>query len=432
MQRELITSAVLLLSLVVSGLGQRPASSPSTARVSPSSQRVPADFHIVNTEEVKNPAVAQSPMLTVLQRQNKVAPGQTLSSSGPAQSSTASVSATRAPSDRTAATSQRSPSRLEQSGPCVSQNGLPGAILAVNGQQVAPIPFAGGVEGGSLVIGTFTSNVVFTPDAQYNHYVITGCGFGTQPGKVYLKGAFPAHGGKIELLPYHALGTPLIRGWGSHWTDGEIEAEVDPNVTGELDEGNLALIIETPTGAKAAEGFGVAFYAMRGSPFLVSRIPSSAFCATQSSSPVSCANPGYVDQGGTLLSPCGQWGLSDCTVEVLRPGIQPLQILQGGSHYDQYTLNLKPGFVVYSALQQVAVLNSNGPNNASIAKTYKAEIKGNQIIVQQPAFSDPQTSFVLSLYGLRILVVGPAGVTEAWAGPDVRLEEPSRRVAPAH
>ena len=31
-----------------------------------------------------------------------------------------------------------------------------------------------------------TSGVVFTQDPQYNDYIITGCGFGTQEGQVYL------------------------------------------------------------------------------------------------------------------------------------------------------------------------------------------------------------------------------------------------------
>lgn len=129
-------------------------------------------------------------------------------------------------------------------------------IRAVNGNAVSQAPFAAGVVDGGVIGGVFSSNVIFTPG---KHYIISGCGFGTTPGKIYLLGQFPAHGGKIMLEPFHASATSLRNlTWGSQWSERQIDAEIDPRLSGELSESHIALVIETSTGA-TLRAFGLNF-----------------------------------------------------------------------------------------------------------------------------------------------------------------------------
>jgi len=248
-----------------------------------------------------------------------------------------------------------------------------------------------------------STGLTFTPG---EHYVITGCGFGSTPAQVYLIGGFPAHGGKIALQPYHAFGTPLTPGWGVHWSDRQIDAELDQAVSGELDQNNISVVVQTSTGAQV-ELNGFSFYAQRGVPLLLSKIPASAFCNSYGQ-PTSCTEPGNVSQLGALASPCGAWVMSNCTVEVLREGFHGVP--PGGFPQDVYTIDLKPGFVLYSATVQVA-------SQTAVTNLVQPVIKGSQILVGWPYSGNPSdlNSFTFSLYGLRIFVVGPVGVSDPWA-----------------
>jgi len=98
-----------------------------------------------------------------------------------------------------------------------------------------------------------TSGVVFTQDPKYNDYIIAGCGFGTQPGQAYLSGAIT--GGRINLAI-------------KQWSDTQIEAVVQPGLTGVLD-GWPDLII-APSDSSPAKFPNCRFYAQRQSVLLPS------------------------------------------------------------------------------------------------------------------------------------------------------------------
>ena len=83
------------------------------------------------------------------------------------------------------------------------------------------------------------------------------------------------------------------------WTDRAIIAKVDPSVTGELDQNNVSLVIETASGQRG-QSSGFSFYAMRGPAFPLKSIPSSAVCSTGDSSPCSFSS-GYISQFGVLF-----------------------------------------------------------------------------------------------------------------------------------
>lgn len=254
-----------------------------------------------------------------------------------------------------------------------------------------------------------TAAVQFTPDGR-TEYIITGCGFGSAPGHVALTGDFSAHGGKIALLPYQPGGSPAAGSWGTHWSDRHIEAMVDPSVRGEMDLGSVALVV-TPASGAPVYGAHYSFRARRGNPIKLGSLPTSSFCDYYAiGDKGKCTFPGFVSFGGGFSSPCGNWDLHDCTVEILRSGFHVGPGFKMPEDY--YTLNLKRGFVIYAAGIEVVGLDDK---IAYVAPT--PVIRGNIVSVQPPIFGNPAdvTSFTLSLYGLSIYVVGPDGIADPWA-----------------
>ncbi len=100
-------------------------------------------------------------------------------------------------------------------------------------------------------------NAVFTPEQQYNSYIIKGCFFGNQPGHAYLVGKFNAL--QVELQA-------------SYWTDTEIDARVDPATSGELDQQNVSLVV-APLGTAPIKTPGFRFVAARSGPVFLPNIP---------------------------------------------------------------------------------------------------------------------------------------------------------------
>lgn len=99
------------------------------------------------------------------------------------------------------------------------------------------------------------SGIIFTQDPAYNDYIITGCGFGSQPGHVYLSGAVT--GGRINLVVKPG-----------QWSDTQIEAMVQPGLTGVLD--GWPDLIVTAANGPSAKFPNSRFYAQRKSVLLPS------------------------------------------------------------------------------------------------------------------------------------------------------------------
>ncbi|HEV2225144.1 MAG TPA: hypothetical protein VGR84_19280 [Candidatus Acidoferrales bacterium] len=111
------------------------------------------------------------------------------------------------------------------------------------------------------VSGSSSFAATFTPAAQYNFYTITGCSFGNigPNAKVYIyKGATLHEEFQIQ-----------------EWNDNWIKLNLDPNLTGVLDQDNLTLVVQRADGQQTTEG-GFKFYAAREKK-LLSQIPSSYF-----------------------------------------------------------------------------------------------------------------------------------------------------------
>jgi len=134
-----------------------------------------------------------------------------------------------------------------------------------------------------------SSGVVFTQDPAYNDYIINGCGFGTQEGQVYLSGA--VSNGRINLV---------IKS--GHWNDTQIEASVQPGLTGVLDGWPDLIVAPMPAGSATAKFPNSRFYAQRQSvplPSIPQQYANLAVVGTQGVSTMYCPGPDL-----TKLFPC--------------------------------------------------------------------------------------------------------------------------------
>ncbi len=102
---------------------------------------------------------------------------------------------------------------------------------------------------------------IFTQDAKYNFYTITGCSLGN-----------PGPNSKVYIYYQSAFHKDLqIEEWSDNW----IKLHLDPNLAGVDDQNNLTLVVQRADGKQASKG-GYKFYAARDTVLLHS-IPKSYF-----------------------------------------------------------------------------------------------------------------------------------------------------------
>lgn len=224
---------------------------------------------------------------------------------------------------------------------------------------------------------------VFSPDPQYNPYTIRGCNLGTG-GQLHLAGPFHASQINMNVI---------------YWGNDAIVASVDPNVSGELDENGVHLVV-SPAGEPTVDVPGNSFYAVRATTTLAS-IPQDWVQLAQVKDATGAAvglqystNPG----GGAMVSRASGNRFS------------------GGQDYYDFS-HLKPGFVAanygYSYLLQdcssdiwgqSVTLYNDGSFNFSWDGTNIQVVLGAQTC--HIGGVDSATSF----YTLTVDVSGPRGV----------------------
>jgi hypothetical protein len=106
--------------------------------------------------------------------------------------------------------------------------------------------------------GISNSNIIFTPDPQFNDYKIAGCNFGTTQGRAHLNGPFRAGQMALQI---------------EFWSDSMIEVKVDPNVSAEKDLNNVALVLAPASGAQV-QLQNCRFYALRKDVVLSKVLPN--------------------------------------------------------------------------------------------------------------------------------------------------------------
>jgi hypothetical protein len=189
-------------------------------------------------------------------------------------------------------------------------------------------------------------NVVFTPQAEDNAYVIRGCQLGNS-GKAYLIGNFNAPQINLEI---------------QYWSDNEIDARVDRNIGGELDRDGIALVL-APGNAPELKATGFHFIAARSDPaVLLPSLPSS----WSQNSPASPLYSSPVTPNGTDI-PSAAAGM---TVYVARANQS-----NANGNVDIFTFNnLAPGWTTDSAQ-----LDSYDISHCPGTVTYRKSISSYQV-----------------------------------------------------
>lgn len=165
-----------------------------------------------------------------------------------------------------------------------------------------------------MTVNGKSGGTVFTQDPSYNLYTIRGCNFGTQQGQLHLYGAFKT--GQVPLLV-------------NFWGDNSIVAAMDPNLSGEIDQSNVHLVLVLANGQQFDQG-GEQFYAARD----ITTLPSIPFSWITFGQVRDASNwPLVPDNRATLPS-----------IIVSRTSTDRFS---GGQDYYDFS-RLKPGFTTYS------------------------------------------------------------------------------------
>jgi len=250
-----------------------------------------------------------------------------------------------------------------------------------------------------------TTGVVFTPDPQYNLYTIKGCLFGDTQGQAHLYGAFAA--GQVALQI-------------EFWSDTQIVAKVNPQVTGELDQDNVTLVL-APSGAPQLQQSGFKFYAVRETT-LLTKIPMSAVNFAQvtdtGGTPVSFGpqNPGRYDS-----PPAGNQMFPGMSSEVSRT---TTYVFSGGQDFFDFS-KMKPGFTTENMQLRYYVLANTCGDAYQVHGIWNTEWVGDNIRVSwqqqhcheasSAVFGVGAIDYSVSHYGLSVWVNGPRGVNP-WPG----------------
>ena len=116
------------------------------------------------------------------------------------------------------------------------------------------------VEGGIAAVSG-KKTVAFTPVAGPDGtYVIQGCGFGTQPGRVYLSSLhYPRNispvSGATQAIPFRPNPDQLqFEIAPSDWSERQIVVHIDPNASGYYDTDPVTLVVQTAGGQQYKSG----------------------------------------------------------------------------------------------------------------------------------------------------------------------------------
>ena len=241
-----------------------------------------------------------------------------------------------------------------------------------------------------ITVNTQSKGTIFTPDPLGNLYTITGCMFGDQKGQAYIYGSFAA--GQLALKI-------------AYWSDKGIVATLDPQITGELDQSNVTLVV-VPSGAAPAQKAGFKFYAVRETTRLT-KIPVSSVAMGATTPEITMMFAGDV-KGYT--SP-GQSLFPGRTAEVLRDSPH---VFSGGQDLFDFS-KMRPGFTTESwTLEHTDIaIRDNYQENG----TWAAEWVGDNIRVSwqmqhyhYKTLDGVDRDHSESNYGLNVWVSGPKGV----------------------
>jgi hypothetical protein len=258
---------------------------------------------------------------------------------------------------------------------------------------------------------------VFAPEPTWNPYTIKGCGFGDQPGNVYLTGPFNA--GKIKLQ-VQTVGNARL------WIDTAIVVSLDPQLSGEVDQvGNVTLVVE-PAAGPPIQKAGNGFFAVPREEVLLQQIPQSAVKFSQPASLSTSKGPILAPALTVLVPDLLYFSPAQVppgmTAEVFRGGTT--SFFPAGSDYFDFSKLARDFEITHVQLYQEADPTGCDSGNAgflgSWSMQYEYESRDNIRVTWKEfrchmAFMGPNDPDVWSDYALSVWVKGPRGV-DPWTG----------------
>jgi hypothetical protein len=272
------------------------------------------------------------------------------------------------------------------------------------------------------------TGIVFSPGYSY---VIHGCGFGNQPGAVYLMGVkqetAPPQGFNVPPPALHSdwvtLGVP---GVGKHqtqntWTNTRIEVVVDPNTSGFYDSSAATVVVILSDNITQLQAHGFTFFAARAQQTLAS-LPRTLYGA---SSPRQLGvvragagfSPAHVTDGAghavqaNLLSPsAASLVLPGHTFAVVRE--DNASAFSAGTDTVDMTNGLQTGFEVSSIqLFYAALTQAMCPGSFSANGNWNAVRLGGPDRLSVTWQEQSCGGNGVSAYALDVFVEGPRGVS---------------------
>lgn len=202
-------------------------------------------------KKVTNPRSTQenASIIAVLQKQRQMAEQEASALKLQIRSAPSAGAATVSAQKVAPSTGIRANAGASQVGPERTQDASgPSGFQIVNKQYAEPPSIACAKDATPRIL---SAPSVFTPEAKYNLFTISGCGFGptAAANTAYI---FGGNGFRENLAI-------------DFWSDHGITAHLDPALAGVLDQNNITLVV-APSGRQALQKSGFKFYAARGMP----------------------------------------------------------------------------------------------------------------------------------------------------------------------
>ena len=271
---------------------------------------------------------------------------------------------------------------------------------------------------------------IFSPNELFNPYTIKGCGFGWQMGNVYLTGPFNA--GKIRLNVQTTPGNQRAPGRPS-WSDTAIVVTVDPQISGEVLQQNVTLVVE-PTSVAPIQKPGNKFLPVYEDAQL-QQIPQNAIKFSQQPAFVGggkdqvSMGPMLASEPPDLLYFSPSQAPKGLSAEVFREGAS--MFFPAATDYYDFSGLAQGYWVTGFQLHQAADPTGCDAGTESSRGSWNTQWETNgNIRVTWKEFRctysnlDPNP-FVWSDYALNVTVKGPRGI-DPWTG-----RRPFSAIAPA-
>jgi hypothetical protein len=273
-----------------------------------------------------------------------------------------------------------------------------------------------------------TTGIIFSPGYSY---VIRGCGFGNQPGSVYLTGVkqqpVQSQGVTTAPLTLHSDWVKLsLAGGNSHlaqrnWSNTEILVIVDPNTSGFYDSSTATLIVILSDNVTQFQAHGFQYFAARATQTLTS-LPITIYAAT---------NPRQIGilRAGTNFTPAhvNDAGGHAVQANLVSPSVNSV-VLPGhtfavvrednsaafpsGKDSINLVYGLLPSFEVQSVqLFYASLPQSACPSTFSASGNWNAAMMGSTDNINVSWQEQSCGHNGVSAYAIDVTVVGPKGVS---------------------